>query len=187
MIMSPSLAIVHRLMTDDVYEGAFLPAGSLVLGNTWCVNPAGTVTSFLPLFSRRAILQDEHAYKDPETFNPDRFLKDGKLDPNVRSPEVAAFGFGRRYASFPCLFFFFGTLASRCTTLLKDMSWTTPRAFIDVFDFRLFIGRFRHRQGYRREWRAYYSKGSVYFWCELVCPFQSLTWDILLQRHSSFF
>ena len=29
-------------------------------------------------------------------FNPDRFLKGGKLDPDVQDPTVAAFGFGRR-------------------------------------------------------------------------------------------
>jgi len=71
-------AFAHRLMTDDVYEGMFLPAGSIVLGNVW------------------AILHDEEVYKDPETFNPDRFLIDGYLNPDIRSPEVAAFGFGRR-------------------------------------------------------------------------------------------
>jgi len=63
---------------DDVYEGMFLPAGSLVLGNVW------------------AMLHDENMYKDPERFNPERFLKNGQLDPNVTSPEATAFGFGRR-------------------------------------------------------------------------------------------
>lgn len=29
-------------------------------------------------------------------FNPDRFVKDGVLDPDILNPEVAAFGFGRR-------------------------------------------------------------------------------------------
>jgi hypothetical protein len=28
-------AVPHRLVMDDVYEGYFLPAGSMVIGNTW--------------------------------------------------------------------------------------------------------------------------------------------------------
>jgi len=71
------LGTAHRLMKDDVYEGKFIPAGSIVFGNAW------------------AILHDENIYKDPQMFSPERFLKDGQLDPEVKSPE-AAFGFGRR-------------------------------------------------------------------------------------------
>lgn len=46
--------------------------------------------------SRRAILHDEVTYPDPHSFKPERFLKDGKLDPTVKDPATAAFGFGRR-------------------------------------------------------------------------------------------
>lgn len=28
-------AVPHRLIVDDVYEGYFLPAGSIVIGNSW--------------------------------------------------------------------------------------------------------------------------------------------------------
>jgi hypothetical protein len=44
----------------------------------------------------RAIQHDEEVYPDPFTFRPERFLKDGKLDPQVQDPEIAAFGLGRR-------------------------------------------------------------------------------------------
>lgn len=44
----------------------------------------------------RAMLHDVTAYPNPLRFNPDRYLKDGKLDVGVRDPETAAFGFGRR-------------------------------------------------------------------------------------------
>jgi cytochrome P450 len=34
-------------------------------------------------------------YPDPFSFRPERFIKDGKIDPDVKDP-LAAFGFGRR-------------------------------------------------------------------------------------------
>jgi len=46
--------------------------------------------------SSRSILHDPEAYKDPFKYNPDRFINDGKIDPTVRDPGVAAFGYGRR-------------------------------------------------------------------------------------------
>ncbi|KAJ3505494.1 hypothetical protein NLJ89_g7384 [Agrocybe chaxingu] len=71
------LAIPHYLTEDDDYDGYFLPAGSIVAGNAW------------------AILHDKEEYPDPLEFRPERFLKDGKLNRDVREPTVA-FGFGRR-------------------------------------------------------------------------------------------
>ncbi|KAL0064064.1 hypothetical protein AAF712_009030 [Marasmius tenuissimus] len=43
----------------------------------------------------RAIFHDEKMYPDPYTFKPDRWIKDGKINPDVRDA-MAAFGFGRR-------------------------------------------------------------------------------------------
>ncbi|KAJ7458888.1 cytochrome P450 [Mycena latifolia] len=71
------LAVPHYLSIDDEYRGYRIPAGSIVFGNTW------------------AILHDEEMYPDAHAFKPERFLRDGKLNPAVRDPE-AAFGFGRR-------------------------------------------------------------------------------------------
>ena len=45
----------------------------------------------------RAILHDPVDYPSPEEFKPERFLKDGRLDPTIRSPLTIAFGFGRRW------------------------------------------------------------------------------------------
>ncbi|KAI0284125.1 CyP450 monooxygenase [Russula brevipes] len=66
------IAVPHRLVVDDVYEGYFLPAGSIVIGNTW------------------AVLHDESVYPEPSQFKPERYL-----DPNLKPPD-AVFGFGRR-------------------------------------------------------------------------------------------
>ena len=44
----------------------------------------------------RAMLHNPHDYAEPDRFNPDRFLKDGELNPDVPDPTKVAFGFGRR-------------------------------------------------------------------------------------------
>ncbi|KAF8147907.1 cytochrome P450 [Mycena galopus ATCC 62051] len=55
----------HFLAEEDEYRGYRLPAGSL------------------------------NMYPDPDTFKPERFLLDGKINPAVRDPH-SNFGFGRR-------------------------------------------------------------------------------------------
>ena len=48
----------------------------------------------------RAMSRDPEHYPDPEHFNPDRFLLEGQLNPNIRDPESFVFGFGRRRVPF---------------------------------------------------------------------------------------
>ena len=50
------------------------------------------------LIAFRAMLHNPADFPDPETFNPDRFMLDGKINPDVPKPD-AVFGFGRRYVS----------------------------------------------------------------------------------------
>ena len=52
--------------------------------------------------SHRKMLRDESIYPEPQMFDPERFLKDGKLDPSVRNPEERSFGAGRRWGFCDC-------------------------------------------------------------------------------------
>ncbi|CUA78042.1 Cytochrome P450 2U1 [Rattus norvegicus] [Rhizoctonia solani] len=63
--------VPHACWQDDIYRGYNIEKGTVVMGNIW------------------AMTRDESAYKDPESFDPDRFL-----DSNV--PYPPAFGWGRR-------------------------------------------------------------------------------------------
>ncbi|KAK7031231.1 hypothetical protein VNI00_013647 [Paramarasmius palmivorus] len=71
------LSVPHSCITDDVYNGYYIPAGATVVGNIW------------------AIMHDETLYPEPSAFRPERFVKEeGKeLQPH---PEQFLFGFGRR-------------------------------------------------------------------------------------------
>ncbi|KAF8921827.1 cytochrome P450 [Mucidula mucida] len=69
------LAIAHACVSNDVFEGYFIPGGATVMGNVW------------------AILHDEKVYHNAEAFNPDRFMGPRpEPDPST----MGAFGFSRR-------------------------------------------------------------------------------------------
>ncbi|KAF8193881.1 cytochrome P450 [Mycena galopus ATCC 62051] len=73
------LSVAHAVMEDDIYRGYRIPAGAIVVPNSW------------------AILHDEATY-GPQTdqFIPERWLtKDGKINTEMRDSSPA-FGFGRR-------------------------------------------------------------------------------------------
>ena len=42
------------------------------------------------------MLNNKADYPSPSSFNPEWYLKNGQLDPNIRDPGLMAFGFGRR-------------------------------------------------------------------------------------------
>ncbi|KAJ6598116.1 cytochrome P450 [Mycena vulgaris] len=70
------LGVAHATSEDDIYEGYFIPKGTMVLSNIW------------------AMVHDEAVYPDPEKFQPERFLNaNGQLDAD---DNILAFGFGRR-------------------------------------------------------------------------------------------
>ncbi|CAE6486253.1 unnamed protein product [Rhizoctonia solani] len=65
------LALPHASFVDDNYRGYEIKKGTTIIGNIW------------------AISHDESLYKDPNVFDPDRYL-----DPNT--PVAPVFGWGRR-------------------------------------------------------------------------------------------
>lgn len=71
-------SLPHAAAQEDVYKGLKIPAKTLIFSNAW------------------AILHDPEIFEDPMEFRPERYLKDGKIDPGVLDPEEVAFGFGRR-------------------------------------------------------------------------------------------
>ncbi|KAG9076122.1 hypothetical protein FS749_012140 [Ceratobasidium sp. UAMH 11750] len=91
----------HVCHEDDTYKGYRIPKGAIVFGNIW------------------AITRNAKVYKDPETFNPDRFL-----DPAV--PPSPTFGFGRRlcpgihYAGSALFIFIASILAAFDIEMAKD-------------------------------------------------------------------
>ena len=79
---------------DDEYNGFYIPKGTVLIGNAWLVRPL--ILFSVLNFSSRSILHDREVFNNPQEFQPERYLKDGKLNPDVRDPDCAAFGFGRR-------------------------------------------------------------------------------------------
>ncbi|RDB19701.1 hypothetical protein Hypma_013169 [Hypsizygus marmoreus] len=69
------LSIARMSTKDDIYNGYFIPKGTIVIPNVW------------------AVAYDPNEKYDPNAFIPERFL-----DPNesIPDPTTYAFGFGRR-------------------------------------------------------------------------------------------
>ncbi|KAJ7510665.1 cytochrome P450, partial [Mycena galericulata] len=73
------LSAPHAVTEDDIYKGYHIPAGSVVVGNSW------------------AVLHDEAIFgSNTKEFIPERWLtEDGEINTEMRDPGVT-FGFGRR-------------------------------------------------------------------------------------------
>ncbi|RDX44595.1 CyP450 monooxygenase [Lentinus brumalis] len=100
------LGIPHRSLEEDEYRGYRIPKGSIVISNIW------------------AYSRDPSVYPDPEAFMPERFLKDGKLNPDVRDSATIAFGYGRRIC--PGRHFAEASLFVIVTTVLHTLSISAP-------------------------------------------------------------
>ena len=92
------MSIPKSLIEDDEYNGYHLPKGAIVIENIW------------------AVLHDPVMYPKPDVFDPERFLKDGKINPSVRDPEDRVFGSSRRIC--PGKYFGNRTMFLRIATIL---------------------------------------------------------------------
>ncbi|TFK23817.1 cytochrome P450 98A3 [Coprinopsis marcescibilis] len=75
---SAPLGVPHATTADDDFNGYLIPKKTVILPNSW------------------AMLRDPEMFEEPDEFRPERYLKDGKLDPSTADPSIIAFGFGRR-------------------------------------------------------------------------------------------
>lgn len=72
------LGVPHHSLQEDEYAGMRIPASATLIANIW------------------SILHDKTMYPEPESYRPERFIKDGMIDEDVMNPRSAVFGFGRR-------------------------------------------------------------------------------------------
>ena len=90
------LGIPHRTKKDDVFDGYFVPAGTILIANIWCVTFRSLIPSARVRTAARACMHDPRVYEEPEQFRPERFINDGKLSADVLDPTAVVFGAGRR-------------------------------------------------------------------------------------------
>nr|ANC28043.1 cytochrome P450 [Polyporus umbellatus] len=77
-IVTP-IAVPHRTVADDIYDGYLIPGGATVIANSW------------------AMSRDPTVFPDPDEFKPERFLdENGRFDCEGKDPADFVFGFGRR-------------------------------------------------------------------------------------------
>ncbi|KAF9559433.1 cytochrome P450 [Agrocybe pediades] len=72
------LGVPHTTSQDDVYKGYHIPKGTFVMANSW------------------AFLHDPKHFPNPDVFDPERFLSNGRVRTDIRDPVDIAFGYGRR-------------------------------------------------------------------------------------------
>ncbi|KAI0050259.1 cytochrome P450 [Auriscalpium vulgare] len=104
--MVTPMGVPHRCTEDDVYEGYFIPKGSMIIANAW------------------AMFRDPTLYPEPDTFDPERFLTaDGQFkdDPLIN----AAFGFGKRIC--PGRFVADSTIFLTAATVMSSFHVGSPK------------------------------------------------------------
>ncbi|KAF9444505.1 cytochrome P450 [Macrolepiota fuliginosa MF-IS2] len=70
--------IPHATARADEYNGFYIPKGTIVIGNSW------------------SLLHDPDIFDEPMRLMPERYLKGGQLNTEVRDSWDFSFGYGRR-------------------------------------------------------------------------------------------
>ena len=84
--------VFHKAIKSDVYEGHFIPAGSIVIPNVWYALPLMCIIrSVVSTMPPRGMLHDPNIFTEPDRFHPERWFS-----PNVPAFPIQAFGFGAR-------------------------------------------------------------------------------------------
>jgi cytochrome P450 len=84
--------VAHRATKSDVYEGHFIPAGSMIIPNVWFVPP---YTSELFIQCPFSAMVSKGMLHDPEIFPaPDRFYPERWFSKSVPAFPTQAFGLG---------------------------------------------------------------------------------------------
>ena len=85
------------LTTMNIMVSIFLKGQLWSVMHGWYYDHLMLMLSFSVLNSLlfRSILHDHKIFNNPQEFQPERYLKDGKLNPDVRDQDCAVFGFGR--------------------------------------------------------------------------------------------
>lgn len=101
------IGVPHSTVEDDFYGDYFIPGGSTVLANMYAMG------------------RNENDYDRPDLFNPDRFLKNGKINTdNAPNPFDYVFGFGRR--SCPGKHIGLSMVYLTAASLATIYDWTEP-------------------------------------------------------------
>ncbi|KAG1825404.1 cytochrome P450 [Suillus variegatus] len=100
------LGVAHASVSDDIYDGYFIPKGTIVMCNAW------------------GITRDEKRYPDASCFIPERFLDvNGALTDD--NPAGYIFGFGRRIC--PGRYTADASVWSAIVTMLATMKFSSAK------------------------------------------------------------